>query len=195
MIRDPSGRRDRVIDGGRKFMFGREPVIDGDDEKLSLIGELAAHHVMRIKIADHPATAVKEHQARRKSARLPRRLRRIDARRARSVRGGDRQRLNRFQFGRFGIGGKAALQIKFAGFGGRNRFKRRAAGFLKCPVYGVGVGIEGCGHGAWVSSWSGPVVRISGGWSIGGDYFISGAGWPVLFGGAKPPLPPPYSPC
>jgi hypothetical protein len=33
------------------------------------IGEFAAHHVVGIEIADHPAAAVKEHQARRKAAR------------------------------------------------------------------------------------------------------------------------------
>ena len=104
---DPFRGGDGVVDGGGKFVFGREPIVDGDDDQLAFMGELAADHVMGIEIADHPAAAVKEHQARREAVGLAQRLRRVDARRDRAVRRGDRQRLDRFKLGRFGIGDDA----------------------------------------------------------------------------------------
>ncbi len=67
MVGDPFGRRDGVIDGGGKFVLGREPVIDGNDDELAFVGQFPAHHVVGIEIADHPAAAVKEHQAGRES--------------------------------------------------------------------------------------------------------------------------------
>ncbi len=48
-------------------MFGREPIIDRDDDHFAFIGKLAAHHIVRVEIADHPAAAVKIDQARRES--------------------------------------------------------------------------------------------------------------------------------
>ena len=95
---------------------------------------------------DPDAAAVKEHQARREAGRQPRRFRGVDARRDRSVRGGDRKRLDRFQFGRLGIGDGAAGQIELAGLLRRQCFVWRAAGFLKGIEDGSGVGIEGHGH-------------------------------------------------
>ena len=62
-FRNPSGRGDGVLHRGGKFMLGRQPIIDGDHDQLALMGELAADHVMGVEIADHPAAAVKEHQA------------------------------------------------------------------------------------------------------------------------------------
>ena len=55
---------------------------------------------------------------------------------------GDRQRLDRFQFGRLGIGDDAGLQIELARLGRRQRFVRRTAGFLKRLEDGGGIGIE-----------------------------------------------------
>ena len=100
---NPFRRGDGVVDGGGEFVLGREAVIDRDHDQLALMGELAADHVMGIEIADHPAAAVEEHQAWREAVGLAQRLRRVDARRDRAVRRGDRQRLVRFQFGRLGI--------------------------------------------------------------------------------------------
>ena len=67
---DPFRRRDGVVDGGGKFVLGRQAIIDRDHDQLAFIGELAAHHVVGIEIADHPAAAVKEHQARREAVGL-----------------------------------------------------------------------------------------------------------------------------
>ena len=128
-------------------MLGRAAIVDGDDDELTFVGQFSARHVMRIEIADHPAAAVEKHQAGRKAVCLPQRLRRVDPRRDQSVRGGDRERLDRFQFGRIGIGDKASLQIIVARFSGRERFVSRPAGFLKSLVDEGGVGIEGHGHG------------------------------------------------
>ena len=148
IVRDPFGRGDGVIDGGGKFVLGREPIIDRDHDQLAFVGQFPAHHVVGIEIADHPAAAVKEHQARRETVGLPQFHRRVDARGDRSGGRGDRERRHRFQFRRFGIGDDAALQIELARFGRRNRFIRRAAGFLKRLEYGGGIGIEGHGHDA-----------------------------------------------
>ena len=52
-------------------MLGREPVIDGNHNELTFVGQFAAHHIVGIKIADDKAAAVKEHQAGRQSAGLP----------------------------------------------------------------------------------------------------------------------------
>ena len=49
-------------------MLGRKAIIDGYHDELAFVGEFAAHHVVGIEIADHPAAAMKEHQARRKPA-------------------------------------------------------------------------------------------------------------------------------
>ena len=141
------GRGDGVIDRGGKFVLGREAIIDRDHDQLAFVGQLAAHHVMGIEIADHPAAAVKEHQARREAVGLPQLLRRVDARGDRAVRGGDRERLDRFQFRRLGIGDDAAGQIKLARLRRRQRFVRRAAGLLEGLVDGGGIGIENDGHG------------------------------------------------
>ena len=60
---DPCRRGDGVIDGGRKFMLGRQAIIDGDNDELTFVGQLAAHHIVGIEIADHPAAAMEKHQA------------------------------------------------------------------------------------------------------------------------------------
>jgi len=57
---------DDVVHGGGKLVLGRQPVIDRDHDQLAFVGQLAAHHVMGIEVADHPAAAMKEHQARRR---------------------------------------------------------------------------------------------------------------------------------
>jgi hypothetical protein len=127
-------------------MLRREPIIDGHDHELAFVGQFPAHHVVGIEIADHPAAAVKEHQARRETVGLPQSCRRVDAGRDRPGRRGDGERLNGCEFGRFGIADEATLQIKLARLGRRNRFVRRPAGFLKSPEHGGGIGIEGHGH-------------------------------------------------
>ena len=44
-------------------MLRREPVVDGDHDELALVRELPAYDIVGIEIADHHASAVKEHQA------------------------------------------------------------------------------------------------------------------------------------
>ena len=81
---------DGVIGSGGEFVLGRKAIIDGDHDQLAFMGELLAGHFMGIEIADYPAAAVKEHQARRETVILPHRLRGVDARRDRTVRCRDR---------------------------------------------------------------------------------------------------------
>ena len=107
---DPFRGQDRVVDGCREFVLGRKPIVDGDHDQLALMGELAADHVVRFEIADHPAAAVKEHETWSEPVLLAQRLRRVDARRDRAVRGGDGERLGRFQFRRLGITDEPRLQ-------------------------------------------------------------------------------------
>ena len=146
IVGDPFRRGDDVLDAGGKFVLGREPVIDGNDNELTFVGQLTAHHVMGIEIADDPAAAMKEHQARRKAVGLPQPQWGVDARRDRPVRCGDRERMYRFQLRRVGIADHTGLQIELARLRRRNRFVRRTAGFLKRLEHGSGIGIEGHGH-------------------------------------------------
>ena len=44
-------------------MLRREPVVDGDHDELALVREFTAYDIVGIEIADHHASAVKEHQA------------------------------------------------------------------------------------------------------------------------------------
>ena len=143
---DPCRCGDGVLDGGGKFMLGGAAVIDGYHDELTFDGQFSAGHVMALEIADHPAAAVEKHQAARQTVCLSRRLRRVDPRRNRSVRGGNRKRLDRFQFGRIGIGDEAGLKIIFARLLWRKRLISRAAGLLKRLEHGGGIGVEGDGH-------------------------------------------------
>ena len=144
---DPFRRGDGVVGGGGEFVFGREAVVDGDHDQLAFMGELLADHFMGIEIADYPAAAVKEHQAWRKAVVLPQRLRRVDARRDRAVRRGDRQRLVRFERGRLGVHDVAGVPIILARFRCGQRLIGGTAGVLESLVDGGGIGIESDGHG------------------------------------------------
>ena len=138
---------DGVVGGGGEFVFRREAVVDGDHDQLALMGQLLADHFMGIEIADHPAAAVKEHQAWRKAVVLAQRLRGVDARRDRAVRRGDRQRLVRFKRGRLGVHDGAGVPIIFARFRCGQRLIGGTARFLESLVDGSGIGIESYGHG------------------------------------------------
>jgi hypothetical protein len=127
-------------------MFGRQAVVDGNNDELTFIGQFSAHHVVRIEIADHPAAAVEKYQAGGETVGVAEFQRRVDPRRDRPGGRGNRERLNRFEFGRFRIGDETGLQIKFARLGGRSRFVSWPAGFLKCLEHKGGIGIEGHGH-------------------------------------------------
>jgi hypothetical protein len=109
--------------------------------------KLAAHYIMSLEIADHPAATVKKYQAWRKPGRNPERLRRVDARRDRAVSCQDRERLGRIQLWRLGIADEAGLHVKFTGFRRRQCLIGGPVGFLKRLEYGSGIGIEGHEHG------------------------------------------------
>src|SRR3954447_6031544 len=143
---DPRRCRDGVLDSGGKFVLRRQSVIDGNNDELTFVGELPAHHVMGIEIADYPATAMKKHQTWREPVGCSECLRRVDAGSDRAVRRGDREWLRRFHFRRLGIGDEATLQIEFACFRRRHGFIRRAAGFLEGLEYGCGIRVECYGH-------------------------------------------------
>ena len=142
----PFGGGDAVVDRSGIFVLGREAIVDGDDDQLALMGHLAADHVVGIDIADHPAAAVEEHQARREAVGLAQCLRRVDARRDRPCGAGIDSGFAEFKLGRFGIGGDAAGEIELARFVRRHGFEGRAAGLLKGLVDEHGIGIENDGH-------------------------------------------------
>ena len=55
---DPIHRRQRVVEGGRERVFGREPVIDRDDAQGAGLGQHPAESVMGVEAAGHEAAAV-----------------------------------------------------------------------------------------------------------------------------------------
>jgi hypothetical protein len=137
---------DGVFRRGGELVLGREAIVDGDHDQLAFMGELAAHHVMGVEIADDEAAAVQEHQTRREAVRLAHPLRRVDARRDRAMRRRDRQRRGGFQLRRFGIGDDAGGHVHFACLQMSHRLIGRAAGLLERLVDGGGIGIENNGH-------------------------------------------------
>jgi hypothetical protein len=144
---DPFRRIDRVIDGGGKLVFRRQPIVDGNDNQLAFGRELAARHVMGFKVADHPTAAVEKHQARREPVCLSKRFWRVDPRRDRAMRCGDRKRPDRFQLRRLRVGDEAGLQIELTRLRRCQRFIGGTAGFLERLVDEGGIGIENNGHG------------------------------------------------
>ena len=112
----------------------------------ALIGEFSADDIVGVEIADHPAAAVKEHQTGREAVRLPQRPGRVDACRDVPSSRLDRQRLDGFQQGRFGIGDEASLPVIFARLGRRQRLVGRSAGILEGLVDKGGIGIEDDWH-------------------------------------------------
>ena len=128
VVGDPFRRGDGVVDGGGEFVLGREAVIDRDHDQLALVGQLAAHHVMGIEIADHPAAAVKEHQARRETVGLAQLSSACRcARGSRRAGAGIDSGLSDSSSGGSGLHDDAGGQIKVARFR-RGAPSRRAAG-------------------------------------------------------------------
>ena len=62
VIRDPARGRIGIVDGGGKLVLGGEAIVDGDGDTPGLIGQRPAGHVVAVEIAEHPASAVKEHE-------------------------------------------------------------------------------------------------------------------------------------
>src|SRR5947209_4097974 len=58
--RDPPGGRVRVLGRRGERMLGREAVIDRGDQAAGAIRQEPADSVVRLEVADHPATAVEE---------------------------------------------------------------------------------------------------------------------------------------
>ena len=52
----------RDFDGRWKLVFRREPVIDRDDHRRRLLGNGAAHSVVRIQVAEYETAAVEVNQ-------------------------------------------------------------------------------------------------------------------------------------
>ena len=52
---DPRRCGNGVVDGRRELVFGRQAVVDRHDCTARAIGEMAAHAVMGVEIAHHPA--------------------------------------------------------------------------------------------------------------------------------------------
>src|ERR1700737_1199617 len=60
----PPGRRDRILDGGGKFVLGSETVANGNEATSRHLCERRADTVMGIDTAGDHAAAVEEHEAR-----------------------------------------------------------------------------------------------------------------------------------
>src|SRR5579875_2803150 len=75
VLRHPLRRRIAIFRRGREFVFGREPVIDGDHDATRSICQAAADAIVCVQVADHPAAAMKKDQRRER----PIALRRVDA--------------------------------------------------------------------------------------------------------------------
>ena len=146
MICDPLRGGDGVLDGRGKLVFGRQPIVDGDYDQFAVNSQSTAHHVVGVQIADHPAAAVEEDEARRKAVRVPELLRAIDARRNRAVQGRDTDVAYILKLGWLGVGDGAAGQIGGAGFRRRQRLVRRTRRVLEGFEDGGGVGIKNNGH-------------------------------------------------
>ncbi len=67
VLGDPFPRRPAVVERGRERRLGCEPVVDRDDPDLRLLGEEPAQRVVAVEVAVDPATAVEEHQRRRRT--------------------------------------------------------------------------------------------------------------------------------
>ena len=60
----PLQRRPCIVDSGGELVLGRQPVVDGDDDRGRRVGECAAELVVALQVADHPAAAVEVDQRR-----------------------------------------------------------------------------------------------------------------------------------
>src|SRR5229473_7457544 len=62
VVGHPFGCRVTILWSGWELMLGRETVIDGHGDAWGALREIAAGHVVRLDIADHPSTAMKVHK-------------------------------------------------------------------------------------------------------------------------------------
>ena len=65
MRRRPSRRVQAIVGSGRKFVLGRQSVIDRSNDAAGAGTQISAHPIMGIEAAQYEATAVKEHQQRK----------------------------------------------------------------------------------------------------------------------------------
>ncbi len=66
MLHDPARGREAILDGGRKPMLGRQPIVYRHNGAAALRRQHAAEPVMGVEIAEHAAAAMKEHQRRQR---------------------------------------------------------------------------------------------------------------------------------
>ena len=66
----PAQRREAVVDGGRKAVLRRQPVVHRDDDATGAQRQLPARHVVGVEVADRPAAAVVVDQHRQRFIRL-----------------------------------------------------------------------------------------------------------------------------
>ncbi|MDQ1091540.1 hypothetical protein QE400_000953 [Xanthomonas sacchari] len=57
--RQPAQHRDHVLDAGRRRMLGRQPVVHRQHLAAGARGQLPAHVVVRIEVADHATAAMR----------------------------------------------------------------------------------------------------------------------------------------
>src|SRR5262249_16842319 len=61
---DVTNRGDRVIYGRRKFVLGREAIVDRDHCAASAVRQLAAERIVAVEIAEHPPATMEIDQCR-----------------------------------------------------------------------------------------------------------------------------------
>jgi hypothetical protein len=136
----PARGGQHVVDGGGKAVFGAHAVVDRDHRAPRAVGQLPAQHVVRVEIADDPATAVVVHQHRQRAG--ARTQRPVQAHRDGAVRAvrGEVAHLGHFRGQR--LRGGAALAVEGPRIGGRQRVGRRNAARLDEVEQGARLGMQ-----------------------------------------------------
>ena len=68
MRAEPAVGRQAVVDRGGELVLGRQPVVDGHDERAGVLGQARAQPVMGLEVALHPAAAVEVRHGRQRRA-------------------------------------------------------------------------------------------------------------------------------
>ena len=135
---EPAVGRQAVLDRGRELVLGRQPVVDGHDERAGALGQPRAQAVMRLEVALHPAAAVKVRHGRQQR---PRGGRGVDARRNLARRARNADVLDAGQRRRRLVHQRHHRAQLLAQLGQRRKVARHADGFDELP-HDLGLGIH-----------------------------------------------------
>ena len=138
---DPFQAGDDVVERAGKGRLGGEPIVDGEDRDAGLDRELRAEHVVAVEIAEHPAAAMGEDQARQLGIGQ-RRDRAVDPHLDRSGRARDAAVDDGDAVGPRTLRAGAGREILLARRFGRERDPRRPVGRRHEVQESLGFGIE-----------------------------------------------------